>query len=82
MLILFLTLSALLSQAAITYSKIGTINDARSEVYTAFEALLEAYDAGGDISKLTDRLIVVVTAGMVMSSSTYAAHLTVHSNPF
>ena len=37
-------------------SEAGVINDARSEIYEAFKAVVEAYNAGGDVSELIGRI--------------------------
>lgn len=55
-LILFLVLSAALSRAMVVYSESEAINDARSEIHAGYKALTEAYDAGGDIGELTNKL--------------------------
>ncbi|HJW98207.1 MAG TPA: DUF1616 domain-containing protein [Candidatus Bathyarchaeia archaeon] len=54
--ILLLTLFLILSQVIIARSSTELNEDARSAVYNAFKALIEAYNAGGDVSNLTETL--------------------------
>jgi len=54
-LLLISALSVLLMRVNAT-SETQAINDARAEVEKAFEALVEAYDAGGNVSKLATKL--------------------------
>jgi hypothetical protein len=52
----FLTLFILFLQIPIIYGENSAIQDARSEVYKAFQALAEAYDTGGNVSGLVRML--------------------------
>jgi hypothetical protein len=54
--ILLLTLFLILSWSTVARSSTESNEDARSAVYNAFKALIEAYNAGGDVSNLTETL--------------------------
>lgn len=54
--ILLSTLFLILSQVIVARSSTESTDEARSAVYTAFKALIEACNAGGDVSNLTEIL--------------------------
>jgi uncharacterized membrane protein len=56
LLILFLVASLLLLKANVSYSQTETINNAQNQIHAAYQALIEANDAGGDTSELADKL--------------------------
>jgi hypothetical protein len=56
LLVLFLTLSALMSAITLVCGQNPTVDSAQTAVHDAYQALVEADKAGGDINKLTDQL--------------------------
>ena len=56
LIVLFLSISILLSAVALVQSQTTPLDSAQTAVHDAYKALVEADNAGGDISKLTDQL--------------------------
>ncbi len=56
LLILSLTLSISLSTVVVVCSESEAINNARNEIQLGYKAVMEAYEAGGDISELAKKL--------------------------
>lgn len=55
-LIVVLALFLILSHVVVAHSSAESVDDVRSAIITAFKALSEAYNAGGDVSNLTETL--------------------------
>jgi HAMP domain-containing protein len=56
LLILLLLLSVSLSKVDVSFSQPQPFNNAQTEIQTAYKALIEAYNAGGNINELIDQL--------------------------
>ena len=56
LIVIFLSISVLISAVALVQSQTTPLDSAQTTIRNAYKALLEADNAGGDISKLTDQL--------------------------
>ena len=56
LLVIFLSISVLLSAATLVQSQTSTLDSAQTAVHDAYKALVKADNAGGDISQLVDQL--------------------------